>query len=209
METVNSTILTEIYKSRSILLDILEIGEYETNNYTGFSINEINSMKIYNQLDMLIEKKNKQNKIYVRYYFEKSIKLTNLQNMIDDLYNLTQTLNKNDVLFIIKEDDANDTLISDLKYIWESEGIFIVVENIKRLQFNILKHSLQPEFKVINDDKINEIMLKYNITDKTQFPEISRFDPVARVLCIKPGQVLHCIRPSKTTITADYYRLCV
>jgi len=210
MEAFNSTNLTEIYNSRNILLEILESLDYDTKDYTGFSINEISIMKQNNQLDMLLERKDKQKKIYVRYYFEKSIKLSNLQNMLDDLFYLTQTLTKNDVLFIIKEDEINDTLVSDLKYIWETDSIFIVVENIKRLQFNILKHTLQPKFKIIDDDKqIQDIMIKYNITDKNQFPEISRMDPVARVLCLTPGQILHCLRPSKTAITTDYYRICV
>jgi DNA-directed RNA polymerase subunit H (RpoH/RPB5) len=210
MATVNSNILTKIYKSRTVLLEILEQLDYETKDYSGFSINEINTMKQNNQLDMLLEKKNKQTKIYVRYYFEKTIKLSNLQNIVDDLFNLTQTLTKNDVLFIIKEDEINDTLISDLKYIWETDGIFIVVENIKRLQFNILKHKLQPEFKIMDDEtQINNLMQKYNITSKTQFPEIARMDPVARVLCLKPGQILHALRASKTAITSDYYRICV
>jgi DNA-directed RNA polymerase subunit H (RpoH/RPB5) len=209
METVNSTILTEIYKSRNVILEILETFGYKTKDYSGFSINEINTMKQNNQLDMLLEKNDNKNKIYIRYYFEKTIKLSNLQNLIDDLFNLTETLTKNDVLFIIKEDEINDTLISDLKHIWETDGIFIVVENIKRLQFNILKHKLQPEFHILDEIKVEEIMKKYNITNKSQFPEISRFDPVARVLCLKPGQLIHIIRPSKTAINADYYRICV
>jgi DNA-directed RNA polymerase subunit H (RpoH/RPB5) len=52
-------------------------------------------------------------------------------------------------------------------------------------------------------------MKKYNITDKIQFPDISRFDPVARVIGLRPGQVCHIIRPSKTAIQANYYRICV
>jgi DNA-directed RNA polymerase subunit H (RpoH/RPB5) len=51
--------------------------------------------------------------------------------------------------------------------------------------------------------------MKYNITDKNQFPDISRFDPVARAIGLRPGQVCHIIRPSKTAIETDYYRVCV
>jgi DNA-directed RNA polymerase subunit H (RpoH/RPB5) len=52
-------------------------------------------------------------------------------------------------------------------------------------------------------------MKKYNITDTVQFPDISRFDPVARAICLRPGQLCHIVRPSKTAINADYYRMCV
>jgi DNA-directed RNA polymerase subunit H len=129
--------------------------------------------------------------------------------MIDDLFILTETLKKTDTLFIIIKDDPNETLVNELKHIWESEGIFIVVENIKRLQFNILNHTLVPPHSVLIDSEVNEVMKRYNITDKSQFPDISRFDPVARVIGLRPGQVCKIIRSSKTAIEANYYRICV
>jgi DNA-directed RNA polymerase subunit H (RpoH/RPB5) len=57
--------------------------------------------------------------------------------------------------------------------------------------------------------EVKEIMKKYNITDTIQFPDISRFDPVARVIGLRPGQVCNIIRPSKTSIEANYYRICI
>ena len=112
-------------------------------------------------------------------------------------------------MFIIIKDDPNETLVNELKHIWESEGIFIVVENIKRLQFNILNHSLVPPHSVLIDSEVNEVMKRYNITDKAQFPDISRFDPVARVIGLRPGQVCKIDRSSKTAIETPYYRICV
>ena len=50
---------------------------------------------------------------------------------------------------------------------------------------------------------------KYNITDDAQFPDISRFDPVAKIIGIRPGQVCEIIRPSKTAIDGKYYRICI
>ena len=100
-------------------------------------------------------------------------------------------------------------MINELKHIWESEGIFIVIESIKRLQFNILKHVIVPEHRVMSDNEVKDMMLKYNISNKNQLPDISRFDPVARVIGLRPGQVCHIIRPSKTAIEANYYRACI
>ena len=51
-------------------------------------------------------------------------------------------------------------------------------------------------------------MKRYNITDKVQFPNISRFDPVARAIGLRPGQVCGITRPSKTSIESNYYRIC-
>jgi DNA-directed RNA polymerase subunit H (RpoH/RPB5) len=216
MDSTNSSILiSTVAKSRRIVLELMEKQDYNIDDYSNFSINEVNSMKVNNQLDMLLQKKTEdpvtkiKSKIYIRYYLGKMLKTSNLQEMIDDLFNLTETLTKNDTLFIISKDEPNETLINELKHIWESDKIFIVVESIKRLQFNILNHSLVPKHRVMNSIEVAEIMTKYSVKDKVQFPEISRFDPVARVIGLRPGDMCHIIRPSKTAIETNYYRVCV
>jgi DNA-directed RNA polymerase subunit H (RpoH/RPB5) len=216
MTTPNLSNLTSlIYKSRKNILDLMDQQGYNTSDYTNFTITEVNSMKQNNQLDMLLEKTNEgpvskiKSKIYIRYYLTKMIRPANIHEMIDDLYNLEEVLTKNDTLFIIIKDDMNETIISELKQIWEKDGIFIVIENIKRLQFNILNHSLVPSHTIISEQEVEEVMKKYNIVNKTDFPDISRFDPVARVIGLRPGNVCKIIRPSKTSITTNYYRICI
>ena len=39
-------------------------------------------------------------------------------------------------------------------------------------------------------------------------PGISRFSPVSQVLGIRPGQLCEIVRPSKTSITSKFYRIC-
>ncbi len=217
MASQNSSVLiSHIFNSRKGLLELMEKQGYNTNDYANFSINEVNSMKQNNQLDMLLETKdenvsteNPKKKIYIRYYLSVRPAAKNIQEMIDDLFILTETLKKTDTLFIIIKDEPNETLINELKHIWESEGIFIIVESIKRLQFNILDHVLVPPHRVVNESEVLEVMKKYNITNRWQFPDISRFDPVARVIGLRPGQLCHITRPSKTAIEANYYRICV
>jgi DNA-directed RNA polymerase subunit H (RpoH/RPB5) len=185
--------------------------DYNVSEYEGFSINEVNTMKTNNQLDMILEKSNKSEKnkrIYIRYYLGKSLRPNNLQEMIDDLYNVEETLNKEDTLYIIVKDEVNETLINTLKHIWESDKIFIVIQPLKRIQFNILEHSLVPPHRVLAEEEIIKIKKRYNIINNNQFPDISRFDPVAQAIGIRPGEVCEIIRPSKTAITAPYYRIC-
>ena len=110
-------------------------------------------------------------------------------------------------MIIIKE-EVNDTLMSYLKHIWETDKYFIVVQSIKRLQFNIQKHNMVPPHRVMMNDEIKKTREKYNITNDDQFPEISRFDPVALSICMKPGEVCEITRPSKSSITSLYYRIC-
>ena len=60
----------------------------------------------------------------------------------------------------------------------------------------------------INDDEKEEFYKKYNVTEK-QIPEISRFDPVARALCLRPSQICKITRYDKISYKNDYYRICV
>jgi DNA-directed RNA polymerase subunit H (RpoH/RPB5) len=129
--------------------------------------------------------------------------------MIDDLFNLEEILTKDDTLYIIIKDEVNETLINELKHIWEKDGIFVVIQSIQRLQFNILNHSLVPEHKVISKIEMEEVKKRFNIIDNKMFPDISRFDPVAQAIGIRPGEVCEIKRPSKTAIKTTYYRICI
>jgi hypothetical protein len=51
-----SSLISQIYKSRTILLDLMKEQGYTSSEYEGFSINEVNTMKTNNQLDMILEK---------------------------------------------------------------------------------------------------------------------------------------------------------
>jgi DNA-directed RNA polymerase subunit H len=168
-----------------------------------------------NQLDMLLEKNKEEeeskrkNKIYIKYYLGKVLRPANIQEIIDDLFYLEEILTKEDTLFIIAKDEMNETLTNDLIHLFEKDGIFIVVQSIKGLQFNILEHILVPQHRVLNETETTEVMRKYNIKNKTEFPDISRFDPVAQVIGLRPGKVCEITRISKTAITSLYYRVCV
>jgi DNA-directed RNA polymerase subunit H (RpoH/RPB5) len=189
---------------------------YNVSEYDNFSVNEVNAMFQNKQLDMLIEKSEEsenpnasKRKVYIRYYLAKTLRPQNIQEMIDDLFNLEEVLTKEDTLMIVVKEEMNETTMNLLKHIWEQDGILIVIQSLKRLQFNILEHTLVPSHRVLTQDEVQVIKNRYNIMDDTQFPDISRFDPVAQVIGIRPGQVCEIIRPSKTAIKGYYYRICV
>ena len=201
-----SSEIQKIFKSREIILELLEKQGYDTNKYTGSSITEINSMFISKQMDMLLEKSDK--KTYVKYHLEKTLRPNNLYDYVEDLINLDNILEKKDDLVIIIKDEPNDSLRKSLSTFWQQDGIFINVINMKRLQYNILKHDLVPPHRVLTPEEDAEIRTKYNITDDSNMPDISRFSPVSQVIGIRPGQICEIIRPSKTAITSKFYRIC-
>ena len=197
---ISSGLVSSVYKSRKTLIDLMKEQHYAVSEYQDFSVNEVNSMLQNKQLDMLLEKDEedpttkRKSKLYIKYYLAKTLRPQNIQEMLDDLFHLEQILTKDDTLMI---------------HIWEQDGIFVIIQNIKRLQFNILQHSLVPSHRVLSKDEVTDVKKKYNIVEDTQFPDISRFDPVSQVIGIRPGQVCEIIRPSKTAITSVYYRICI
>jgi DNA-directed RNA polymerase subunit H (RpoH/RPB5) len=216
-----SSLISQIYKSRCIILELMQAQNYNISEYDGFSINEINTMKTNNQLDLIlsknpyeedddnvIKKEDYEKKIYIKYYLGKSLRPNNLQEMIDDLFYIEEILTKNDTLLVVVKDEVNETLLNTLKHIWESDKIFIILIPLQRLQFNILEHILVPPHRVLNEAEKIKIKNRYNIINDELFPELSRFDPVAKAIGIRPGEVCEITRPSKTAITSFYYRIC-
>jgi DNA-directed RNA polymerase subunit H len=209
----SSSLISSIYKSRKHIIDLMKRQNYNVNEYANFSINEVNTMYQTQQLDISLEKNEdslEKTKVYIHYFLEKpTLRSNDLQEIIEDLFNIEETLTKSDTLIIIIKEDMNETLTNQVKHIWERDKIFITIISIKRLQFNILDHQLVPNHRVLSLNELAVIQKKYNIKNLLDLPEISRFDPVSQVIGIRPGQVCEIIRPSKTAIQSYYYRVCV
>jgi len=208
-----STRIINIYKSRKTLLDQLDSHDYTIEDYENFTMNEIDSMLSNSQLDMLLSN-DQGNKVYVKYYFAlkqstKQIKKEALDNIIEDLFILEEVLTKKDTLIVIIDDEPNDAILTRMKYLYDHDGIFVIIHNIHRLQSNILKHTLVPKMRPLNETEETEFLEKYQVRDKRQLPEISRFDPQALVVGLRPGTICYIQRPSVTALLTDYYRICV
>jgi len=209
MSSSNNRIL-KLYKSRKTILELLDAQNFDVSEYQDFNIAEIDAMYQKKQLDLQFNHKENNTKVYVKYYLDsKQIKPNTLDQIIEDLFDIENILTKNDTLVIITDEEPNDTIINKIKYLFDKDGIFVVIHNIKRLQFNILKHQLVPECKVLSSQELDNLKDKYNIKDLSQLPEISRFDPQSLAMCIRPGQVCHLLRNSVTSVEANYYRVCV
>lgn len=208
--------VSKIYKSRKNLLTILEKRGFDISDYNNFGINEIQTMYVNKQLDMLLSKKNGK-KIYVKYHvthkngsstFPK-LRDSHINDYVDDLYNLEEILNKEDeLLIIVKDQNINKTLEEYMEFIFIKDNHYINILKIKELLFNILEHCMVPEHKILTEKEKEKIYEKYKIMQDSELPEISRFDPIAKVLGVRPGELCEITRSSKTSITSKYYRLC-
>ena len=219
--------IISLYNSRKTIIKLLSSLDYDVSDYKDFSINEIDAMSNNSQLDMLLNKKtpkkNPKNerenetvdiyeKVYVKYYnTDKQKQLTKviLDSTIEDLFRIEKILTNDDTLIIIMDDEPNDSNISRMNYLYDHDGKFVVMHNIKRLQYDITEHSLVPKMTILTDDETKLLMKEKNLTTLSQLPEISRFDPHALALCVRPQQVCKIERSSATALKCIYYRVCV
>ena len=140
-------------------------------------------------------------KIYLYYCYDANVSKTNLDIIIHK-----NELSENDILLIITRDYAST--INELlrtKY----SNYYINIYKIQELQYNILEHSYVPQHIKLNEIEKNELYLKYNIENDKQMPQISRFDPVAKAILLRPGEVCKIIRHDKISLQNDFYRICV
>ena len=200
----------EIYNSRNNLLKQLKSQNYDVSDYENINMMEIGIMARAELLDMVLENKDENKKCYVKYFIGKSLRHMHINEYIEDLFVEQLILDKEtDDLIIIVKDEPNDTLIRALKDIWEQNKYYIRVISRKRLQFNILEHNYVPEHIIISEEEKQQLFIEKNISTPKELPEISRFDPVALTIGIKPGQVCKIIRNSRTAIDSIYYRICI
>jgi DNA-directed RNA polymerase subunit H (RpoH/RPB5) len=161
-------------------------------------------------------------KTYVKFHLEKTLSVSHINDLIEDLYvlgvggeiggtglsaNANDTvLTEKDTLIIITKQEIK-TMNQVLNQLF-LQGRFIVLLSLDRLQFNILNHQYVPSHTILSDDKVGEMMKTYNVMEKSQLPDISRYDPVALAIGMRPGEVCSIDRPSKSAISSLYYRVC-
>lgn len=210
MANVTDERITSVYKSRKNLLAILgnNLG-FDVEEHSTFSKNEISAMLSSNRLDMQLTNPKTEQKAYVHYSIMKS-GMPKLNDIIEDIFYIENVLTKKDILIVIIEDEPNDTAKASMRYLFDEDGIFVVMHNIKRLQFNILNSIYVPKHEVLTASEVEIFKKEYNVKNEmTDLSELSRFDPVALALCIRPSNVIKITVPSPTAGFYVKYRVCV
>lgn len=202
-----SEIIQHIYKGRINILKQLKALEYNTDAYENVSIMEVTHMHKNNQLDMILKKPNQT--VYCKYLLNKSLRINYIEEIIEELMNYRAVLKETDSIILVTQHTGTDTIKLYLRKLFTDRNIYISNRTLAQLQFNILEHAIVPKHTILTDSQIKEMKTRYNINSSDALPEISRFDPVSKALMLKPGEIIHIERPSKTAVTGDYYRVCI
>lgn len=206
----NSQIISKIFNSRKIILDLAKRRGFNIDDYEDFTINDILTLHTNKQLDMLLTNNDTGQKIYYKYHLITKIRPSQVQDYIEDLFQLDDPpiLKNTDDLVIIGKEKPNDALKNLLNLEFKHSKYFINIYNLHDYLFNILDNNLVPTHEILSDEEKIEIAKKYNIVQESNWPEISRFDPPAMAIGLRPGQVTEITRNSPTALETKYYRLC-
>ena len=194
------------FKAKKMVLHHLAAQGYDTVAQDQFSISDVHHKISTGTLDMLLTR-DKDNKRTAVKFHQGTMKWSLLKNLVEKFE--TEELTTADDMIIIVKGDPNETVLTNLKKIWEDKHYFLIVIKLESLQFNILEHTLVPPHRVLSEEEAQKVKQHYNVEKNEQLPEISRFSHVAQVIGLRPGQLCAIKRPSKTEIFSDFYRICI
>lgn len=206
----NSQIISHLFNSRKIILDLAKRRGFNVEEYINFTVNDILVMHTNKQLDMLLTNNDTGKKIFYKYHLTTKIRPAQVQDYIEDLFQLDDPpiLTKNDDLVIIGKDDPNPALKNLLNLEYEQNQYYVNIYNFHNYRSNILDNDLVPDHRILSDEEKEKVAKKYNIMKDENWPEISRFDPPAIAIGLRPGQVAEITRNSPTALETMYWRLC-
>lgn len=217
MSQVPLYFVNNIYKSRKTLLEQFKTRGLDIKHLDNITENEIKLMLANKDIDF--ELTNGDNKISIKYLITPKLRNTTLRNQIlsfmqeeqilDEDGNMNKEINidNHELIFIVKE-NPNDSLIKVIDEMYNEYKLYINIFWLNTLLFNILEHEYVPEHIKITNEDFKEIKQVYNLASKQQLPLISRHDPIAKILGIRPGEVVKIIRPSPTCGKYITYRCC-
>jgi len=161
---------------------------------------------------MTIQHSSEAKKVFVAFHLKNIMR--DIEPYLEEYFLSETALKTTDWLVIVVKDEMNDSMRETIqmkqRQAWDNHGFFVTILTLPRLQFNILSHKMVPSHSILPVKQKDEVVTRFCIRNiMEEFPTISRFDPVAQVIGIRPEQVCHIVRPSRTAITSDYYRVCI
>ena len=205
-----------IYKSRRVILEMLQMRGYDTSKYLQQTREELNILfqqhgskgnSEIDSLDIIVEK---ENKIFVKYLTTSKIRNQIIINTIDEVYE-SNILDKKDIIIIIAKDKVTyqGTLEEYVNRIFYKDGTYAQIFWLNSLLFNISEHDLVPKYKIMNDSEKQALIDKLYLDHEKNLPKILVTDPVAKFYGVRIGQLCEIEYTNQTNGFNKTYRLCI
>lgn len=204
--------INKITQSRKIILEMLELRNFNISKYSNFTNNEIDIMlktsnkkltSDINCLDMVLEHNENESKCLVKYIIFNKPRPQNLKVIIDELIEI---YTRGDTIIFISKDKLNNVNFDLLFDCYKD--IFLQIFDVYSLQINISKHILVPKLRILNNDEKKSILEKFGLDDYTQFNIIKINDAQAKFYGVKKNDLVEISRSSETAGIYKVWRYC-
>ena len=208
--------VNKLFKSRGVIVDMINLRRYDASAYSNFSVNEIEAMFKASEkktsadlgtLDITVANK-LGSKLYVKYLLASKLRVNNFKSLIDEMIN--NFLKEGDEMVFVLKDKINnmDSFNNMLESYLTTNNIFIQIFCLDNLLFNITNHMLVPKMSVVSPEDKDKILENYS-ANSSQLPKILKSDPHAKFLGVRKGDLCQITRASETSGTYISYRICV
>lgn len=207
--------LNKLFKSRGVVIEMIELRGFDVSAYNNFSIHEVEAMYKGNEkktsaelsaLDISVTNK-LGSKLYIKHLLVSKLRVNNFKSLIDEM--LVSFLKEGDELIFILKDKINnmDTFDNMLQTYQSVNKVFIQIFCIDNLIFNITKHTLVPKMTIVSPSEKENVLKEYS-AKPNQMPQILQSDPHAKFLGVRKGDLCKIERASETSGTYISYRYC-
>ncbi len=148
--------------------------------------------------------------VHVRFHIDKALRQIHIHTLAEQIGELGGFVRDTDTVVLVSKDLANDSVKAALTNVWVNGGPYIVVRALAELQFDVLRHRKVPPHRVLTESEVREFAKKQMLgkNGTKNLAGISRYEPAARAILMRPGHVCEILRPSQCAGEYKYYRLC-
>lgn len=201
---MNFEIVDQLYRSRLVLLNILEEYGYDIAPYKKFSPTEIAvAAEALPALGFTAKSTANPEKtvqvVYANYARPRIEKFLN-EEVPEGSEATTE------IIFMILDlvGDSHHMLAN--KY-WQQRKLRVRFFSVQTFTFDPRTHTMVPKHELVPSDTHSALLEQLNITSKSQLPLIRyHADPIVRILGAVPGDIIKITRPSPSAGTYVLYR---
>jgi DNA-directed RNA polymerase subunit H (RpoH/RPB5) len=210
--TIDPSIADILIRSRQTVLDILEDRGYDPLPYRNIAPEQILTLAEGSSrtLDIILKKRADSaascERAAVVYMLQDRLRLK-LATFTRDIYEGGELTKADDILVLVNE-PWHEIFDKTSLQMWQAQKARITFFHIKQVVVHPGRHVLVPPHRKINAEEAKAEMLRWNVTQKSQFPLIKHSDVQAKLLGLVPGDVVEILRPSPTAGVARILRIC-
>jgi DNA-directed RNA polymerase subunit H (RpoH/RPB5) len=198
-------LLDLISRTRPVILEILGNRGYDVTALEN-KVPTATTLDFTVSRTIKVEDADVQENAHVKYFAEscKQRIETILTKMWDELLDPE----RDEVLIVLSEPYHE---VFDLQAIkmWGKRKARVSFFNIRHIISNPAKHSVVPPHRKLSESEAEAVLAKHHVRHKSELPRILyHIDMQARVLGLRPGDIVEIRRPSPTSGEYIIYRVC-